>query len=148
MRRRRKNCHLNCLICHLSGASCVYFLVPGPGALLVFRATMNFLNVSSVPVCEVFSLPLRHSLFFQQCARGLLPNQIPLLHAVSASWSLSRRQSTTFRCQDLEQGGLCKRVISVIRCSERCGATRSTCVSRDIKIQNIKSYMARLPSLA
>ena len=80
------NCHLNGLICPLSGfreqvvtlvrvsgVSCVSHdavrLVLGPRALFVSRATMMFLNVSSVPTSGFFSLPLRHSLS-QRCAPG------------------------------------------------------------------------------
>ena len=58
----------------VSGVSCVSHdavrLVPGPRVPLVSRATVVFLNVSSVPVFGLFSPPLLHSLS-QQCARGL-----------------------------------------------------------------------------
>ena len=63
---------------------------------------------------------------------------LAVLSPTSFMESLSRRQSTMFWCQDLEQDGLSKwnnllRVISVRRCPERCDATRSTCVSRGTK---------------
>ena len=85
MMTTRMNCHLNCLMCLLSGfrglvvrlvqvlgVSCVSHdavrLVPGPKALPVSRATMKFLNVSSVPAFRLLSPRLRHSLF-RPCAR-------------------------------------------------------------------------------
>ena len=78
----KMNCCLNCLISRLSvrhglvvrlvqvsDVSCVFHdavsSVSGPRVLLI----MKFLNVSSVPVFGLLSLPLRHSLS-QQCARG------------------------------------------------------------------------------
>ena len=108
--------------------------VPTPTALPVSRATMKFLNVSSVPAFGLFSLPLRHSLF-RQCARGssltchpFVPRSVPFVKSLSSP----------FWCQDIEQDSFCKRnnplrVVAVIRCPERRDATCSTCVSRDTK---------------
>ena len=166
MMKTKKNSHWNCLICRLSGSrklvvrrvqisgvSCVSHdavrLVPGPNALLVSRATMIVLSASSVPVFGLFSRPLRPSLS-QPCPRGLsLTCTRSLSHAVSPLWS-SRRQSTMFRCQDLEQDCFWTRnnilrVISVTRCPGQCDATRSTCASRDTK-SRMSPSTARSPS--
>ena len=84
----RKSCHLDCLICRLSGffrelvvglvqlsgVACVSHdavrSVPVPSVLLGSRARITFLHVSSVPVFGLFSPASRRSLF-QRCARGL-----------------------------------------------------------------------------
>ena len=164
-RPTKKNCHLNCLLCrlsgcrelvaslvHVSGESCVSHDA-ARSVLLASRATLMFLNVSSVPVFGLFSAPLRRFLL-QRCARGLSLTYLTrsfVRRSVLLMQSLSRRQSTMFWCQDLEQDGVCQlnnfhRVISVIRCAERCDATRSTCVLRDAKyrISNHPCQIAEL----
>ena len=60
-------------------------LVPNTKNCPVFRATMQFLNVSSVPDFGLFSLPLRHFSSQTMCSGFVsdLPNQILLSYAVS-----------------------------------------------------------------
>ena len=96
----KMNCCLNCLICrlsglhglvvrlvHVSGVSCFSHdavrLVSGPRALLLSRAAMKFLNVSSFPVYGILS----RSLGFVSD----LPKQIPFFpRSVSSVESPSR----------------------------------------------------------
>ena len=145
MMTTRVSCRLNCLICHLSvsrvlaarlvqvsGVSCVSHdavrLVPGPRALPVSRATMKCLNASSVPASGVFPSPLRHSLSQQSApglsltylTRSLCPTLCPLWRA-----SFLMTIHDVLVAKILNQDSLCirnnlLRVISVIRCSERC----------------------------
>ena len=155
---RKMCCRLNCFVCFLPGlrgpvagrlqasdVSCVshdaVLLVPGPRVLLVSRTTMKFLSVSSTPVFGSSSLQLHQSLS-RRCARGFvpdLPNHIPFIpRSVSFMESPSRRQSTMLWRHYLERCSFCNwnnflRVISVIRCPERCDATRSTRLSHDTK---------------
>ena len=111
MMTTRKNCHLICLICRLSGSrelvvrqvqvlgvSCVSHdavrWVPDPRVLLLPRPTMERFVVSSLRVVLApitpFSVPTRCSGFVSD-----LPNQIPFVpRGVSLTESLARRLST------------------------------------------------------
>ena len=143
----KKKCHLNCLICHLSGVRCFLRLprrgkcgtksqgTPCPSG---DNDDSELFVGSSLQI--VLTL-LRHSLS-QQCARSFvsdLPHRIPLSHSASPLWSLLPDDSP--RCSDANSmnrmvsvsGTQFLRVTSVTRCPERCDATRSTCVSHDTK---------------
>ena len=98
MMTTRKNCHLNCLICRLSGfrdlvvrlvhvtrVSCVSHdavrSVPGPRVLLVSRATILYLSVSPVPVFGFSIAPFFVPTMCSEFVSDLL-HQILLSHAV------------------------------------------------------------------
>ena len=153
MTTTRKNCNLNCLfvVCLVfvnkwhggkvgAGVRCVLRL-PRRGAFDT-RSQGTPCFSSNNEVSERFvgsSLRIVLALlapFFvpTMCSGGLsLTYQIPLSHAMS-SWSLFPDDNP--RCTGAKisaNGNNLLRVITVIRCPERCDATRSTCVSRDTK---------------
>ena len=140
------NCRLNCLICHLSGGKAVasvrcFLRLPRRGALgTKSQGTPCISSNNEVPKRFVGSI-LRIVLasiapfFVPTICSGVvsdLPNQIPLFHAVSLLWSLCPDDNP--RCSGAKiLNKNVSREFSVIRCSERCDATRSTYVSRDTK---------------
>ena len=137
MMTMKKNCYLSCVICDLSGSSELVVklvqvssvswvshdaVLPVPGKSLKLEQQRCFCILLSVPV-------------FGLCSD--LPNQISLLHAVVPLWGLF--PDVNPRCSGAKilnrivsaSGQFLACSFSVIRCPERCDATRSMCVSRD-----------------